>query len=324
MVKVNYTDSDKRDFSIDILKFLAVLLITNSHFDTLYPESLSYLGTGGAIGDALFFFCSGYTLFLKPMGRFDLWYKKRIRRIYPSVIMWALLSAVVFSSRASVDKAILYGAWFISCIMIYYIAIWLIGRLWLNKSIFAFLFIITTVGYFYMEKPCGYNIYGETYLKWVFFFMFMLLGAFIGRETKKTYSLTRSFIWTLVSTLSYYAILIMCRIDMLPNYMQLLSLLFLLMVVYNMYALFSTKVSRLFASRYIKYIVLFIGGLCLEIYLVQMNIIWMCGSFSFPLNLFVASVGIVLLAWVLKVLSRILMQTFDKDDYDWRKIFSII
>lgn len=65
-----------RDNSIDLLKFLAVLLITNSHFDKLYPESISFLGTGGAIGDALFFFCSGFTLFLKPMGQFDNWYKK--------------------------------------------------------------------------------------------------------------------------------------------------------------------------------------------------------------------------------------------------------
>lgn len=66
----------KRDFSIDILKFLAVLLITNSHFDILYPTDCAFLGTGGAIGDALFFFCSGFTLFLKPAGRFDLYYKK--------------------------------------------------------------------------------------------------------------------------------------------------------------------------------------------------------------------------------------------------------
>lgn len=34
------------------------------------------LATGGAIGDVLFFFCSGYTLFLGRMGRFDNWYKE--------------------------------------------------------------------------------------------------------------------------------------------------------------------------------------------------------------------------------------------------------
>jgi peptidoglycan/LPS O-acetylase OafA/YrhL len=54
----------KRDISIDIIKFLAVLFIINSHADVCYPK-YSALATGGAIGDALFLFCSGYTLFLK-------------------------------------------------------------------------------------------------------------------------------------------------------------------------------------------------------------------------------------------------------------------
>lgn len=323
IVEMNNTVSTKRDFSIDILKFLAVLLITNSHFDILYPADWAFLGTGGAIGDALFFFCSGFTLFLKPAGRFDLWYKKRIRRIYPSVIMWALLAAVVFSSNASVDDAILYGAWFISCIMIYYVVIYMIHRFWLNKIIFAFLAILTVVVYLCIEKPDAYNIYGDTYLKWVFFFMFMLQGAFLGRERNKTYNLTKSFILTIVSLLTYYAILIICKVGIFSNYMQLLSLFFLLMLIRNLYTLFSTNMSRLFASRYIKSVVVFIGGLCLEIYLVQGIMIRLCASISFPLSILFATVGIVLLACVLRVLSRFFTQTFAKEDYDWRKIFSL-
>ena len=54
----------QRNPSIDILKFFAALLITNSHMGMLYPDSLVKLSTGGAIGDVLFFFCSGFTLFL--------------------------------------------------------------------------------------------------------------------------------------------------------------------------------------------------------------------------------------------------------------------
>lgn len=47
-----------RNLSIDILKFFAVLLITNSHMEKVYAD-YGALSTGGAIGDALFFFCSG-------------------------------------------------------------------------------------------------------------------------------------------------------------------------------------------------------------------------------------------------------------------------
>lgn len=54
---------NQRDISIDILKFIAVFLIINSHMDALYPK-YKMLATGGAIGDVLFLFASGYTLFL--------------------------------------------------------------------------------------------------------------------------------------------------------------------------------------------------------------------------------------------------------------------
>ena len=44
--------TNKRDISIDILKFFAVLLITNSHMELLYGK-YSMLATGGAIGDVM-------------------------------------------------------------------------------------------------------------------------------------------------------------------------------------------------------------------------------------------------------------------------------
>lgn len=39
----------QRNPSIDILKFFAALLITNSHMGMLYPDSLVKLSTGGAV-----------------------------------------------------------------------------------------------------------------------------------------------------------------------------------------------------------------------------------------------------------------------------------
>lgn len=45
----------QRNPSIDILKCIAALLITNSHMELLYGQ-YSVMATGGAIGDVLFFF----------------------------------------------------------------------------------------------------------------------------------------------------------------------------------------------------------------------------------------------------------------------------
>lgn len=44
---------------IYLAKFFAVLLVLNSHLDKCYP--IPALATGGALGNALFFFVSGYT-----------------------------------------------------------------------------------------------------------------------------------------------------------------------------------------------------------------------------------------------------------------------
>ncbi len=97
-----------RNISIDILKFLAVLLIINSHLETMYTH-YSGLATGGAFGDTLFLFCSGFTLLLGRFGRFDNWYKRRINRIYPSVLSWAIVASFLFHNSSSMKDVILSG-----------------------------------------------------------------------------------------------------------------------------------------------------------------------------------------------------------------------
>ena len=71
--------------AVVLFKFLAALLITYSHMKVLFPK-YEGLVTGGAIGDALFFFCSGFTLFLGRKSNFANWYGRRVNRIYPSII----------------------------------------------------------------------------------------------------------------------------------------------------------------------------------------------------------------------------------------------
>ena len=96
-----------RDYGIDLLKFFAVLLITNSHMDCMYP--IKELGTGGAIGDAFFFYCSGFTIFRKDYDNFLEYYKRRINRIYPIVISWAIYKVLLFDYNDNILYTILHG-----------------------------------------------------------------------------------------------------------------------------------------------------------------------------------------------------------------------
>lgn len=98
----------QRDISIDILKFFAALIITNSHMGLLYGK-FSMLATGGAIGDVLFFFASGFTLFMGRMDRFDNWYKRRVNRIYPTIFSWAILATFVFGYQNDMKYTVIHG-----------------------------------------------------------------------------------------------------------------------------------------------------------------------------------------------------------------------
>ena len=317
----------KRDIGIDIVKFMAVLLITNSHMGSFYPESLSVLATGGAIGDALFFFCSGFTLFLKPMGRFDSWYKKRINRIYQTVFAYAIICAFVFNISNDMKHTIIHGGgWFVSCIMIYYVIAYIIDRFMANHLHISFTIAtgITVVAYILWERPEGYSMYGHTYMKWIFFFLFMLLGAIIG---KKSVSISgkKSIAMIIISVVLYYAIVIMSQKNETVNNLQLVSIIPLLCITLFTYTLCNcNKAKELFNNSIINNVVMFVGGLCLEIYLIQIPLLKIDLGLPFPINYFAMFALIILSAYLLRSFSRIFSQTFNKQDYNWKEVFKLL
>ena len=98
----------ERNLSIELFKFIAVVLVINSHMELLYGK-YSFLATGGAIGDCMFFFASGFTIFLGRGGTFDNWYKRRIRRIYPSLMAWALILPIINNKLITVSDLVAGG-----------------------------------------------------------------------------------------------------------------------------------------------------------------------------------------------------------------------
>ena len=78
---------------------------------------------------------------------------------------------------------------------------------------------------------------------------------------------------------------------------------------------------RLYHNRYGYVFIRFIGGLCLEIYIVQPVIIrkYPLTEF-FPLNVVMVFLMIVFSAYVLRCLSQVWSQTFKETDYNWREV----
>lgn len=316
----------QRNVSIDILKFFACILITNSHLDVLYVK-YGALATGGAIGDALFFFCSGFTLFWGGSYRFDNWYKRRIRRIYPTVFAWGILSAFVFSLKPSMDFVILSGGgWFVSCIMLYYPVLYLIRRYYSYRLWYLMVPVFAGCGIWYVlgDFPAGMSIYKGTYLKWCFFFIYMLLGAIIGKAVMKSrpgVSQPRNILMLAVAIAVFYGIQIVARQDVAIDKIQYLSLVPLGFICVYMYRMCECGLLvRLYQTRYVGWCMRLVSGLCLEVYLVQNPLISDSLNRLFPFNIPLTFIAIVAMAYVLRCLARFFLQTFSDGDYDWRAI----
>lgn len=326
--------SKKRNTSIDILKFLAVILITNSHFDAEYVH-LKQLATGGAIGDVLFFFCSGYTLFLGRLGSFDTWYKRRIRRIYPSVFALALLSSMIWWGHLDMFQILTVGGeWFVSCIMIYYVFLYFIRRYFINRINLCYVIVLLGViaWYFLLFDETNYVwIYKNYYIKWLFYFIFMLMGAQLGmkeslmQESEERHP-WRNLLVLVVETVVFYGIQIFSRKHVEYSALMIISLIPLVGVCYTLFQLSKSKVVlALYQNKYVGWVINAIGGLCLEVYLVQPYIRTTSLNHLFPLNLLILFAGILIMAYICRSLGRIFQQTFSNEDgYNWKEIFKII
>lgn len=68
-----------------------------------------------------------------------------------------------------------------------------------------------------------------------------------------------------------------------------------------------------------------VGGLCLDFYLVKWSFITGNLTFLFPLNLPIVLLYLLALAYLNRALGRVIQQTMErgKVPYDWREVFSL-
>jgi len=323
--------SSNRVISIDILKFFAVIFITHSHMDIIYGP-YKFLCTGGAIGDALFFFISGYTLFIGRNASFDNWYKRRICRIYPTIFSWALISCVLFGNQNNFVQTILCGGGgFVSCILLCYIPLYLIKRYLIKRLQFVMFFsviLILFIFFNYCEDKS--HMYASNNIMWpVWCFSMMLFGAIVGHRRnqsivrKEKGKFKNEIIKLFISVLLYYVILYMSlRRDF--EYIAFLGVFPLYFIVYYFYRLTNSPfILRLYRQPIINCIVYCCGALCLEVYLVQPSLYSERWNYYFPLNIIVYWIVIFVFAYILKVFSNVFRQTFKDDNYTWKEIINL-
>lgn len=322
---VNKNFGGGKNKGIIIMKFIAALLITYSHMGILFPR-YGGLVTGGAIGDGLFFFCSGFTLFLGRTGRFVDWYKRRINRIYPTIIMWALLSSIAFSWEWSVTDMITTPRyWFIPCIMVYYMIFYIIRRYMINHLVFACVIACTIVvvsSFFVLDMNRSVMYADVAYMR-IYYFLFMLLGAITALHEEKEISAVKSFLYAVSGLVVYYACMGIYKVDPFYCNFQVISLMPLLFAIYWMYRFCNTNyVCRILDGR-TGLAIYFISSLTLEIYMVQYAIFTNSMNGLFPLNIIITYILIFVAAYVLKCSSKVFSQIFSNETFSVHKVLQV-
>lgn len=306
---------------ISLIRFVATLLITNSHFDNLYPTGYSFLSTGGMIGNALFFFCSGYTLYYsvcsKKYGSMK-WLLKRLLRLYPSIWIFLLFTSFVLGKDYQWWEYIWPNYWFLRAIIVFYPLFYCVISFFRDKLIYVIgSIVIPFIVLFYCSPRIHSAISGSSYIiedthsvyliHWWYLFAIMLFGAFIAKTGFKFNRnlLIKSFFITAIyyaykGTLIYYKIW----------YGQLLLPVILFVLIAYYYSLAEHSYQRIFSNRRVRKIIVYISKLTLDIYIVQFAVIAYAEKYTFPVGLLIAIflilIGAILLNLVAKKIINVL------------------
>ena len=306
-----------RDCAIDYLKVLAVFFVMNSHMELCYPK-YAFLATGGAIGDALFFFASGFTLFLGRRMRFDNWYKRRLNRIYPTIFAAAIIAAILWNfSEYFTDVLIGKRYWFIGCILVYYVFLYPIKEYKDGKFAKPALFItgIIVVIIYFLFFNDGKSFYGDGKFRYFAFFLIMLQGAIMG---KTPHSFKNEYVlFLIVSIIGFYTLFYLG----MGNWTILLSFPFLMGITRYSYLCCSMPLlSKKYEGIIWGNIVFILSQLCLEVYLIQKFVFTDRLNYIFPLNIPIIMLSVIIIAYLTKSIAEFISQTFKTEPYDWSKM----
>lgn len=307
------------------LKAIAAVLITNSHYADIWP--ISSLAFGGQLGNCLFFFVSGFTLY-NIRDPFPKWYAKRIIRIYPA--LW-IANALNFAfGQFSADgfwalfHCFIYPTWFhfVGSIMLLYLVLYVVRTMqkkwgmdlrWfmlLTLAIFALLYIFT------FDK--SYYHIDDIHEHWVRFMYTeaLLMGLWFRENDSRIHSDIK---W---SHIGIFAVLTICYfaakklfsgVQSLSTFQCFLPVILLLYLASIATIFLKLEKRGAFPTEGIfAGIVKFIAGITLEIYLVQYIMIDGMSHFVFPVNFVLVTAAILLAAWLVHFIAARIQKPLGK------------
>ena len=266
-------------YFIIVLRAIAAVLITNSHYTGIYPNDI--IANGGLLGDVIFFGVSGFCLVSISIS-FKEWYIKRIMRVYPSVwIVTAIYMILGFYDNSEFGY---YGYFiyptiyhFVASIIILYIPFYIVMtvKLLCNnlKKVMGVIFIVQMVIYILLYDKSIYHIdtVKEPMIRFLFF-QSMLLGAYFRININNYLNLSSVKNWLymfLIGIIYFISKVLFIKIDAISSY-QIINQIILFVLLYQIFICFlGIEDILLKLPKKIKKVIEFISTITLEIYLVQ-------------------------------------------------------
>lgn len=322
---------EKRNHGIDLLKFIAAIMITNSHYVPLYEGHNISFATLGVQGNALFFFVSGF--FLNNIEnsdgyhvRFDDWIRKKIFRLWPTLIVFFVFANLIFSKEINWYDFLMAGEfWFVRCFVVSFSIIYFLIR-YLKKYLIHLLVssVLIIWLYIFLSPKVNSSIYHEFH--YTIYFSSMLLGVCIGifKERIKIRNFYFDTVFCMLSFLLYFAIMYFGKGKMDHwYYIQLIAVVPLLSFLYFSYKVVSyTWVAKLASFRIWPFIYV-ISSLTYEIYIVQFNLITNSFNLYYPLNTLIVFCIIIFSAYLLRILTNFFVLLFSKRDWSLKEIIRL-
>lgn len=312
----------QRDNWVDITKFLACIMITNSHCREIYP--VPFLAIGGGFGNALFFIISGYLLANIKMT-FIPWFKKRCGRVLPITLLFVVVNELVCLGT-HIQGSDFYGFagyyldqyWFTFAIVIYYIVFYFIFSQ--KETLIILSFLVWLIGYVIIyvmlldTSVFSVELGGFAPFKVYFYFGIMLMGGIIRKERERLCKgmgqqrkmAMVAFLILLVAfagwTMEYAAVTVrgvafQCQF--------LIHLFVLVFAVAFLFLIWNIQIGE-------RHIVTLIANSTLEIYLVQITFLGILSKPVFPFNW--------LLFWCVAIIGGILVHSMADKIRNRRKL----
>lgn len=332
LVVASPSKTHDRNLGLDLLKVVAVFLITNSHFKSLYEDVNPALATGGVPGDALFFFASGFALTLgnSAKGSYVMFVKNKLRRLLPTFIIWNILANMFALKEIGWEDFLLVPEyWFIQCIFVMYLLIF--PFIHMSKRTFCYLIsgavIIMLLVMFLFPYP-DRSVFNDVTLRYFCFLTPFIFGLYCGinNESVKKNSGWKDGLWGLLLFCSYFVVVSFgkCKENWM-YYTEIFALIPLNLFMLYLYRFFSIKTIEKYirGNKLLFFFVRFLSLLTLQIYVVQFYLITDKYNQLFPWNVLIVFLIIFVFAYILNVFTKLFEQTLSKDPWNLRKVFSI-